>query len=408
MSLFSKNEKRILIFTNTGHFLTHTFILIFPSLVTPLMHEFNLPFEKIIRISFFMYLFYGLGALPSGFLSDKISFRYSISIYYIGIGLSSIFASISHTKWQLEFSLLALGLFASMYHPIGMGIISKTIKNRGMALGINGVFGSIGIAFAPFIAGILNYLIGWRYIYLILSIPSIFIGFLVHFVKIDLKSQEMISKEEGNNENTTIKLKYFIILCISMTLAGFVYRGQTLILPTYFEKKVSFLYNLVHEANLLQLSGVKTLSATILTSIVYTVGIFGQLIGGKIADKYDLKYAYFIFFAFCLPFLILMSLLNNIPLFISSIFFITFSLGMQPVENSLVAKFTPHKWRDTSYGIKFILTFGISSTVIYPIGFFKTHFSLEAIFLLFALVIFLMIINNIILIISSKGLTVKN
>jgi len=406
MSLFSKNEKRILLFTNTGHFLTHAFILIFPSLVTPLSLELNLPFEKVINISFLMYLFYGIGALPAGFLSDKIHPRFSLSIYYMGIGLSSLFVSFSSTKWQLEFALLSLGLFASMYHPIGMGLISKTIENRGMALGINGVFGSIGIAFAPFLAGIINYLVGWRYIYIIMSIPSIIMGVLVHIIKIDVKNKEVIKNEI--KEDDTIKLQYFVILCISMALAGFVYRGQTLILPTYFEKKVLFLYNFVSRANYLKVEGTKTLSATILTSMVYSIGIIGQLIGGKIADKYDLRYSYLLFFTICLPFLIMMYFFNDVLLFTSSIFFILFSIGMQPVENSLVAKFTPHKWRDTGYGVKFILTFGISSTVVYPIGFFKTHFSLEATFLLFSLVIFLMIINNLILILSSKNLSVKN
>ena len=129
MKLFTKNEKRILFFTNAGHFLAHSLILVFPSIATPLTAEFNLPFDEVLKISFFMYLFYGVGSLPSGLLTDMIHPRKSLIVYFLGIGFAGILIAFSHTKTELALSLMILGIFLSMYHPAGIGLISKSMKN---------------------------------------------------------------------------------------------------------------------------------------------------------------------------------------------------------------------------------------------------------------------------------------
>ena len=406
--LFTKSEKRILLFTNAGHFLAHSLILIFPAIVSPLSRELNLPFDQVLRISFPMYLFYGVGALPAGLLTDRINPQTSLSIFFFGIGLGCLFTSFTQTAAQLRISLSVLGVFLSIYHPAGIGLISRTMRNRGMALGINGTYGSVGIAAAPFLAGMVNYFFGWRFIYRFMGVPPILLGLILLFTGIpDVKRDEDVSGDTGQQKRKRTLLP-FLVLCISMALAGFVYRGQTLLLPTYFEKKISFLYDLVKNVELTKVEGIKTLSATLLTSLVYMISIFGQIAGGRIADRAELRHSYLFFFLGALPFLFLMYFLQDVPLLVSSILFILLTIGMQPVENSLIAQLTPSKWRNTSYGIKFTLTFGISSVVIYPIGFIQNRYSLEAVFLFFSAVIAVLVVNNFMLILSTRGQSIKN
>jgi sugar phosphate permease len=69
------NEKRILIFTSAAHYLTHFFVLVFPALVMPISRDFSMEPADVIRISFPMYLCYGLLAIPWGYLSDRIDPR---------------------------------------------------------------------------------------------------------------------------------------------------------------------------------------------------------------------------------------------------------------------------------------------------------------------------------------------
>ena len=390
---FSKTERKLLSFTNAGHFFTHALVLIFPSITTPLMAEFGLEAHEVLRLSFFMYLFYGIGALPSGLLADRVHPRITFTLFFTGVGLMSILTFFSKSTLQFQISLMFMGMFLSMYHPLGIGLISKAVRRRGAALGINGVFGSIGIASAPFVAGIISYLLGWRYTYLVLGIPPLFLGLLLYSTGLDYTLVES-GADNGKEGTDTSNVRAFAVLCISMCLAGFVYRGQTLLLPRHFERNVHFLYNFVSSFDFMKLEGTKTLAATILISFVYMIGVIGQLIGGKVADSVDLRYAYFFIFLAILPFLPMLYFFRDIPLFAVSLVFILLLIGMQPVENSLIAQFTPVRWRSTSYGIKFIVTFGISSSVIYPIGFFQTRFSPEAPFLLFFLVTLLLVVNN--------------
>ncbi len=355
-----------------------------------------------------MYLLFGVGALPSGFIADRISPKYGFTMYFFGIGITSLLTSFTRTAIQLQITLTILGVFLSLYHPLGMGLISKSIRKRGLALGYNGIFGSVGIASAPFLAGTINYFFGWRSVYLGLGIPPLIFGLLMIVRGIEYNEVDRIEETNQRDDSRVQMIRAFIILCGSIMLAGFVYRGQTLLLPRHFEKNVHFLFNMVSRIDFLRAEGTKTLSATILTSFVYMIGVIGQLFGGMISDTFELRYSYFFMFLFALPFLIMMYFFSDIPLFISSVFFILLLIGMQPVENSLIAQFTPVQWRSTSYGIKFVLAFGVSSSVIYPIGFFQTRFSAEAPFLLFSLVIFLLVLNNGFLILMTGKRRITN
>jgi hypothetical protein len=55
---------------------------------------------------------------------------------------------------------------------------------------------------------------------------------------------------------------------------------------------------------------------------------------------------------------------SEYALFAVAAWFAFFSLGMQPIENSLCAQLTPERWRSTAYGLKFTLTFGIGASAV--------------------------------------------
>jgi predicted MFS family arabinose efflux permease len=178
-----------------------------------------------------------------------------------------------------------------------------------------------------------------------------------------------------------------------MMLAGFCYRGTSVVIPTYFEQSVPFLNDLINSFSFIKLTGTKTLAATILTSIVYFVGIFGMMAGGRVADKMDLRLGYFLFHLFSLPFLILMTQFTNTPFFIFTIGYLFFSLGMQPIENSLVAHLTPEKLRSTSYGVKFIFTFGIGSLSVFSAKSIVKNYSIVYVFRLQVIVILVLLLT---------------
>lgn len=408
MNAFSTEERKILLFSNVGHFLSHAAMLIFPSITLYLTNEFGLPLRQVLKLSFFMYLFYGVGSLPTGFISDRLAPRFSFAIFYLGAGIACIFTGLIKTPTQLRYSLLFVGFFMSMYHPLGIGLISKAVKKRGTALGRNGIFGNIGLAAAPFLAGAISYFSNWRTVYFLLGGLSCVMSVLVLILNIRYTAVSHEKDLLPTENKAPLFILPFVFLCVSLVLGGFVYRGQSLLLPAHFEKNVDFLYNLVRNISFLRQAGTKSLVATTLTSIVYLIGILGHMIGGRVAEKFDLRRAYFVFFLLALPFLTLMYFFQGVLLFIVAIVVIILIIGMQPVENSLLASFVPHKWRSTSFGFKYILTFGIGSLVIYSIDFFQEKYNQEAPFLFLAGILLIVVINNGFLMLVTRKMIRRN
>jgi MFS family permease len=403
------NEKKIIAITCVAHFLCHFYELIFPALAIPLMLSLKMDLADVLKLSFLMYLLYGIGALPWGMISDRFGNRRSLIVFFLGCGIGAFLTAMSQSGTSLMLSLAVIGFFASIYHPAGMGLISLGVKNRGMALGINGVAGNIGLVSAPFAAGLLNWLVGWKMTYVLIGTFSIVWGIILVFTAIDespLPEYDAAATASSVTNNST--MRYFIIMCIIMTIAGLSYRANSIVLPAYLEFKASFLWDFFQRMDLPAIQGTKTLAATLLASSIYLIGIVGQLAGGKVADTYDLRWMYLAFHALSLPFVILMGFVSEYFLVVSAALYVFFSLGMQPIENSLVAKFTPARWRSTGYGIKFILVFGVSSVTVYLVGWIKNLWGLEAVYFFAGGAVALLVCIILYLIWASRGISCRN
>ena len=139
------NERNVLITTCCGHFLSHFNMLTFPAVVLPLAAQLKLPIAEVLGISFWMYLLFGLTALPWGLAADRFGAKTLMGIFYGGAGLCGLTAA----GWidapgLMSLALAGIGLFSGIYHPAGLGLISKQIKRISYGMGINGMFGNLG------------------------------------------------------------------------------------------------------------------------------------------------------------------------------------------------------------------------------------------------------------------------
>lgn len=364
----SINEKRILIFSSASHFFTHFYILIFPVLVLPLSRDLGLPLDRVLGLSFLMYLLYGLAAIPWGFISDKSSPRVVMSTGVVIAGIGLIGSSLVHNPNLLVWTFAITGFGCAAYHPSGLALVSKGIKERGKGLGINGIFGNMGMAAAPFTAGILNYLTGWRQTLIILGIAGVAAGVLSFLFKFSVTRDEDLQQGEDIKQNSIVTL--FLIVCLVVLFSGLMYRTYTLVFPAWIEMKLGTLFNglsayLNRNRTMALLPETDTLIVSIITGFAYIIGMFGQYTGGKFADKWELRSAYLFFWIMAIPFLVLARFSSGLWVLPFAGFFIFFAMGMQPIENSIFAILTPPRWRSVSYGIKFTLTFGIGSLSVF-------------------------------------------
>lgn len=391
-------EKRILLLTCPCHFLTHLFILVFPAVTMPIVGALGMPLENVVRLSFLMYLTYGVFALPAGYIADRWQARKLLitGVYAMGAGLA--LAGLFPSPTTMPFYLMLVGLGASVYHPAGLALISHTVEKRGYALGVNGVYGNLGIASAPFVTGILTWLLGWQNALVVIGLVGIAIAFLLGFVRVD-ESPHPVHREKKTQGGY---VGYFLILCVALTAGGLIYRGNMVLLPAYLELNTTFFAHFIGAMTFLKTHGTATLAATTLTSIVLIFGIFGQLLGGKLADRYDLRYAYLWIQAAGVPFLFAMAFTSDYLLALCAGAYVVFALGMQPVENSLIAALTPARWRSMGYAIKFVLVFGVGSVAVYLVGAVKAAYSLRAVYVVFGVVAIILVSSIIGLIVASR------
>ena len=95
-------------------------------------------------------------------LADKFSRSLLMVLFHFGIGLAAIIAGYAQSVWQLAAAIALIGVFAAIYHPVGIAMLIKSNRAIGFRLGINGVFGNMGVAAAPLVIGVLLTVGDWR------------------------------------------------------------------------------------------------------------------------------------------------------------------------------------------------------------------------------------------------------
>lgn len=378
----SAMERRILLVTCLAHFLSHFNMLVFPALVLPLAAALKMPMTQVVGLSFWMYLLFGLMALPWGLTGDRWGGKRLILVMFIGAGLSGVAAGLLIDSPELfSVALAALGLFSSIYHPIGLGLISKGVNRLSVAMGYNAVFGGLGLVAAPLVTGLSVWISGPKAAFFVLAGLNFLGAVLMGFFPLDEPSRE----EHGSSSNETNgMLGAFLILLVAMMLGGIAYRGATVILPSYMEIRGQGIFHDLTAFLGRDLSA--NLVATTVTSLIYLVGMVGQFVGGHVGERFDIRYSYLVFHAICIPAVLLMSATQNVPLVLSGFVYLFFLLGMQPIENTLVARLSPRRLHHSAYGMKFILTFGVGALAVKLIQAVEAQWGIEACFVALGLI----------------------
>ena len=136
----SKSTARLTTFyAATGHMFMHMFDAFYFVIVLAIEDDWQFSYDELINLWFLGSLLVGLGAIPSGWFSDRWSRSGMIAIMFIGLGIASISCGFSTNKFYLLISLSMLGLFCSIYHPAGIAWVVNSSQATGRALGFNNI-----------------------------------------------------------------------------------------------------------------------------------------------------------------------------------------------------------------------------------------------------------------------------
>lgn len=344
-------------FSNVGHSYSHTLTLLYPTVVLALEKSWGLSYGELIGLMLAGQILFGAAALPAGWLGDRWSALGMMVIFFLGSGAASVLTGFARDPLEVALGLALIGLFASIYHPVGMAWLVRTAVNRGRALGNNGVFGAIGVALGPLVAGVLTDFVSWRAAFIVPGIAAVVTGLAmiaawqvgwIEDSKIDVRPQAEPSR--GN------AIRAFFILSLTMLCVGLIGQCYMVMLPKLFAERLADVA-----------SG--TTGAGLLVTLAYLLASSGQYISGRLSDRMPLKHIYVGVFALQAPILLLASVLDSWPLLLVSVAMLALNIGSLPAENGLLALYTPAKWRATAYGAKFVLALGVSALAIPLIGY---------------------------------------
>lgn len=392
-------ERSILVTCCFAHFITHFNMLVFPAVVLPLVGRLNLDMAHVLGLSFWMYLLYGFTSLPWGIAADRLGAKPFMFLFFLGAGLSALFAAYwTDSPALFSAALAGIGLFTGIYHPTGLGLISKGTERMSLAMGYHGMFGNLGLATAPLLAGVCNWLWGPRAVYLATGILNLMGMGLMWLLSINEPARETeMSEAKGNNG----LLQAFLILLVALALAGIAYRGSTLVLPAYFELKNQGILQALSNLWGGDISG--NLIATTITSFIFLLGMLGQYAGGHVAERYEPKISYLTFHALSMGAALLMAIAHDIPLVVFALIYFFFLLGTQPIENTLVARFAPKRLHHSAFGIKGVVTFGVGALAVKMVGGIQKNWGIESTFIALGIVSLVLLAAVVLLIQRTKA-----
>ena len=389
MRLKSKDTTVPNIFLNIGHLLDHFMMLIFAKAAYDSGRHFGLQFDEMIIYGTLGMILFGLTAPLAGFLSDKYGRMPLMIIYHFGLGLSAILCSIASSPFQLAVYLGLIGLFASIYHPVGIAMLLQRPGVVGLRMGINGVWGNMGIAVAPLVTGVLLLFGDWRFTFFVPGIICIIYGIIFYlniYYDENQSDNNKIKRSSGFTHNWQQAL---VALALSTASGGFLFGAMSFLLPRYFE------IHLVSLSTNVAITG-------IFAGVVYACASFAQVAIGWLIDRVSPRLVLFWIALGQIIFIYLASKYENLSLFFLSIAAMSFVFGQIPITDTILVRYVPDNWRSRVLSAKFLLNLCIGAFVLPFTSFLlKIGYDLKMIFTFASFIAIGVLVSSILL--PSQG-----
>ncbi|MFT5046647.1 MAG: MFS family permease [Porticoccaceae bacterium] len=353
-------SQKSMLFLNVGHFLDHYFMLIFATAAAlRLTTEWGMSYSELIPYATPGFIAFGVCAIPAGWLADKWSRQGMMLIFFIGIGLSSILTGLVNTPVQISISLTAIGIFAAIYHPVGLAMVVQGRQKMGIPLAINGVFGNMGVACAALLSGFLIDASGWRSAFIVSGIASVFIG-VTYLILI--RSEPKVKTNTLDDESNPAKemsagfpkilvVRIFGVIFFTTAIGGLIFQSTTFALPKVFEERLGTLAD----------------TATLIgwyTFVVFSIAAFAQLVVGYLVDKFPVRTVFASVAIMQAVFFLLMMQLSGVAALVIAIGFMLFVFGQIPINDVLVGRMVRSEWRSRAYGIRYVVTFSVMASAV--------------------------------------------
>jgi predicted MFS family arabinose efflux permease len=347
-----ESRRRLTIgFNNFAHAVDHYVMLIFPTVVIGLEAVYGRPYSELLALGTASFFAFGIFSLPAGWLADRWSRRYMMVVFYIGCGLSCAAAAIAPNFIALALALFSIGVFASIYHPVGTAIVVAAATNRGRTLAFNGVCGNIGVALAAGITAALTAWIGWRGAFLVPAVVCVATG-IAYLIMVPDDRKHAAGRSAAPDVRLAmgIMIAVFALFILIGVTAGLVFNTITIALPKVIDERIG------NSISLVAVGGIAT--------AVFLCGAVAQFTIGRVLEKYP---AHLVFaFTGLMQFIgvVWVVYATGYELLAALAFAMAFIYAQVTVNDFVIARYTADKWRARVYAVRYFITYLISGAAI--------------------------------------------
>ena len=375
-------ERLNFLFLNVGHFLDHLFMLIFATVAAlRLAGEWGMSYAELIPYATPGFVAFGLGSLPAGWVADRWSREGMLTIFFVGIGASSILTALADSPMQIALGLLAIGAFASIYHPVGLAMVVHGRRKTGVPLAVNGVFGNLGVAAAALLTGYLMDTGGWRSAFILPGAVSIGLGVAyAAFVRRARVRRNAVPSDTGvaaeageaaSAINRATFVRVLSVIVFTAALGGLIYQSTTFALPKIFDERLT------------ELAG----SATAIGGYafgVFAIAALAQLVVGYLVDRYPVRTVFALVAGLQAVFFALMHELTGAAAVVVATAFTFVVFGQIPINDVLVSRIATSEWRSRVYALRYVVSFSVMASSLPVIAGIHAGWGFGALFVVMA------------------------
>jgi MFS family permease len=349
------HTRRVIAFNNIGHALDHLFMLIYITAVLTMAAEFGRSFGEMIGLSLGGFIAFGAGSLPAGWLGDRWSRRNMLAVFFLGAGAAAILAAFMATPTQVFLALTLLGLFAAIYHPVGTAMLVAHAERTGREIGVNGVWGNMGVALAALVTGAVSEWLGWRWAFALPGIVSLAVGAAFVALVPDRPAPRRAGARQAFDVPRGVVQRVFLVLLVVSIAGSLIFNGVNLALPKIVEDRVAAL------AQSPALIGVVVFA-------IYALGSLSQLIIGRLVDRHPLRAVFLPVALLYIPCLFLATGARDLAIVVLALGFVFAMFGQVTINDTMVARYTTDAWRGRVYALRYTVSFVGSAAAVPLVG----------------------------------------
>ena len=338
------------LFLNLGHSIDHLFMLMFPAVAALAATDLSASYSDVLRLATGSFIAFGVFSLPMGWIADRFSREFMLTVFFIGIGVSMILTGMATEKWQIFSALVLVGMFAAIYHPVGLAMVSQGGGAVGRRLGVNGVWGNMGVAASALSIGVFADFAGWREAFFIAGGISVILGFGWIQITKGIIVEGLSNKKKVNNPSINWK-RVLLVVAITTTIGGFIFNSMTVSLPKVLDDRLADF-------------SMSPTEIGAIASMIYASAAFTQIVVGRAIDRYSIKPIFLILVAGQAVSLYFAIMASGWTMIAIAVVVMIMVFGQIPINDTLIARYTPDAWRGRVYSIKYVLSFTVSAAVV--------------------------------------------